>query len=45
MIHDYKYLARLNRQDRIAHAISEVAAMAVFFTYLLGVLWVVGGGR
>lgn len=43
---DYKHLpARLARQDRIAHVISEVAAMAVCFAYLLGVLYMVGGGR
>jgi hypothetical protein len=46
MIHDYKHLpARLDRRDKIATAISEVAAMAVCFAYLLGVLYALGGGR
>ena len=44
--HDYKHLpARLDRRDKIATAISEVAAMAVVFVYFMGVLYMVGGGR
>ena len=46
---DYKHRAddddKSARMDRIAHYVSELAAIAIVFGYLLGLFWAAAGAR